>query len=126
VASCVLWPFYPWGKNCWIGLDSSPELVCLSHSFDVCLTPELVFLQHNYCYTQGFCKKINVIFSVMNHYYVFSLLCPPWKIAFVICVFLKCNKYVLEHCVSKNMFKSCVSFCNCLLWGSWDQARTKV
>lgn len=79
----------------WMGLDSFPELVWLSHSFDVHLTPELVFLQPYYFYTQGFCKKMNVIFSVMDHYSVLFLLYPLWKIAFVICVFLICNNYAL-------------------------------
>jgi len=126
VASFMLWPFYPQGKNYWIGLDSSPELVWLSHSCDICLTTELVFQQSYYCYIQGFCKKINVIFAVMNHYSVLFLLYPLWKIAFVVGVFLTCNIYALQHCFFKSMFKSCVSFCNCMLWGSWDQARTKV
>lgn len=126
MASFMLWPFYLWGKNDWIGLDSSPELVWLSHSCDVYLIHELVFLWPYYCYTQGFCKNINVIFSVMNHYCVLFLLCPLWKIAFVIGVFLTCNNYALQHGAFKDIFKSCVSFYNCMLWGSWDQARTKV
>jgi len=126
VASFMLWPFYPQGKNFWIGLNSSPELVWLSHSCDVYLIPELVFLQPYYYHTQGFCKKISVILSVMNHCSVLFLLYPVWKITLVIGVFLTCNNYALQNCFFKGMFKSCVSFCNCMLWGSWDQARTKV
>jgi hypothetical protein len=63
----------------------APQSLAVYHiPFDIYLTPELVFLQRNYCYTGGFCKKINVVFSVMNHYYVLTLLCSPWKVAFVI------------------------------------------
>jgi hypothetical protein len=34
--------------------------------------------------------------------------------------------YSILSLVIVDMPKSCVSFFDCLLWGSWDQARTKV